>query len=337
MATPRLVTVAATQMSCSPDTKDNVDAAEALVRRAAAAGAQVILLQELFSTRYFCQEQREEHFLLAENPNESALLARFQALAEELGVVLPISFFERGNNAFFNSVVVFDADGRRLGLYRKSHIPDGPGYQEKFYFNPGDTGFKVFDTQFGKIGVAICWDQWFPEAARSMALQGAELLLYPTAIGSEPQDPTLNSSAHWRRVMQGHAGANLVPVVASNRVGREEYPGSHITFYGSSFIADQTGEIVVECSYVSSNRGESEGGNGTAIDASRMGAASAAVTPGHSRHFSCGEPGGPGGEIILHTFDLEGVRLQRAGWGLFRDRRPSLYRPLLSLDGRAAV
>ncbi|CAM9208194.1 unnamed protein product [Hapterophycus canaliculatus] len=334
MAARRLVTVAATQMRCSPDSTKNVAAAESLVRRAAAGGAQVILLQELFSTQYFCQEQREEHFLLAESESESPLLERFQGLAKELGVVLPVSFFERGNNAFFNSVVVFDAGGERLGLYRKSHIPDGPGYQEKFYFNPGDTGFKVFDTRFGKIGVAICWDQWFPEAARGMALQGAEILLYPTAIGSEPQDPTLNSSAHWRRVMQGHAGANVVPVVASNRVGREEFSGSHINFYGSSFIADQTGEIMSECSYVPL-AATKDGGDETGADVPRIGrsikAPTTAASSGCSRHFSCGKSG----EVILHTFDLESVRLQRAGWGLFRDRRPSLYRPLLSLDGKA--
>ncbi|CAM9906770.1 unnamed protein product [Scytosiphon promiscuus] len=342
MADPRLVTVAATQTPCSADTTANIALAEFLVRQAAAAGAQVILLQELFSTLYFCQEQREQHFSLAESEHESPLLERFQGLAKELGVVLPVSFFERGNNAFFNSVVVFDADGTRLGLYRKSHIPDGPGYQEKYYFNPGDTGFKVFDTRFGKIGVAICWDQWFPEAARAMALQGAELLLYPTAIGSEPQDPSLNSSAHWRRVMQGHAGANVVPVVASNRVGREEFSESHINFYGSSFIADQTGEILSECSYVprpstdSDEDGRAGGAGGEiSIDAPRSGrsmkASSAAASAGDSRHLSCGD----GGEVILHTFDLERVRLQRAGWGLFRDRRPSLYRPLLSLDGKA--
>eukprot|EP00752_Nemacystus_decipiens_P002402 g2265.t1 len=322
-------------MPCSSGSAANIAAAETLVRLAAAAGAQVILLQELFATRYFCQEQKEEHFLLADI--SEGLLERFQGLAKELGVVLPVSFFERGNNAFFNSVVVFDADGRRLGLYRKSHIPDGPGYQEKFYFNPGDTGFKVFETKFGKIGVAICWDQWFPEAARAMALQGAELLLYPTAIGSEPQDPTLNSSAHWRRVMQGHAGANVVPVVASNRVGREEFPGSHITFYGSSFIANQTGEVMSECSYVpgfeaAADRDGTASANAPRKGGSMMKAPAAADTPGHSRHFCCGD-----GEVILHTFDLESVRLQRAGWGLFRDRRPSLYRPLLSLDGRVAV
>ncbi|CAM9887782.1 unnamed protein product [Ascophyllum nodosum] len=322
MASSSLVTVAATQLFCSSHRSQNVEAAEAVVRRAAAEGAQVILLQELFATRYFCQEQRAEHFLLAEDEDDSPLLQRFQALAAELGVVLPVSFFERSNNAFFNSIVVFDADGRRLGIYRKSHIPDGPGYQEKFYFNPGDTGFKVFDTRFGKIGVAICWDQWFPEAARVMALQGADLLLYPTAIGSEPQDPALNSRGHWQRVMQGHAGANVVPVVASNRVGREEFSGSHITFYGSSFVADQTGNIVAECSY--RPECDPEGVEGASAESSSK--AAVVFDGGDSK-----------GEIAIHTFDLESIRLQRAGWGLFRDRRPSLYQPLLTLDGRAAA
>jgi len=238
--------VAVTQMACSWDIEYNVARAEALVREAASSGAQVILLQELFQTPYFCIEQNPAHFDLSHPFDGHPLLERFSKLAQELNVVLPISFFERANNAHFNSLAVIDADGAILGCYRKSHIPDGPGYQEKFYFNPGDTGFRVWRTAFGVLGVGVCWDQWFPEAARSMALQGAEILLYPTAIGSEPQDPTLESREHWQRVMQGHAGANLLPLMASNRIGREDAEIGHIRFYGSSFIAGPTGEIVVE-------------------------------------------------------------------------------------------
>ena len=215
----REITVAATQMACSWDTHDNLERAEALVRQAAADGANAILLQELFETPYFCKDQKAELFKLARPFEGHPVIARFSQLARELGVVLPISFFERANNAHYNSLAMIDADGEILGRYRKSHIPDGPGYQEKFYFNPGDTGFMVFDTHFGRMGTAICWDQWFPEAARAMALMGAEVLFYPTAIGSEPQDPTLDSRGHWQRAMQGHAAANLVPVVASNRIG----------------------------------------------------------------------------------------------------------------------
>ena len=242
----RCVTVAATQAACGADRRANVERAEALVREAAAQGAQVVLLQELFETPYFCQDQRGAHFALAAPVEGHPTLARMAALARELGVVLPVSFFERANNAHYNSLQMIDADGRALGVYRKSHIPDGPGYREKFYFNPGDTGFRVWDTAFGRLGAAVCWDQWFPEAARAMALQGAELLLYPTAIGSEPQDASLDSAAHWRRVMQGHAAANLVPVAASNRIGRERAEDSEIVFYGTSFIAGPTGEVVAE-------------------------------------------------------------------------------------------
>lgn len=212
---PRFVTVAATQMACSWDSAANIATAERLVREAAAQGAQVILIQELFETPYFCQKP---------NPD----------------------YLQRAGPARFNSIAIIDADGKNLGIYRKSHIPDGPGYHEKYYFNPGDTGFKVWNTRYAKIGVGICWDQWFPESARSMALLGAELLFYPTAIGSEPHDPTINSRDHWQRVQQGHAGANLMPLIASNRVGREEQDGSAITFYGSSFIANQHGEKVAE-------------------------------------------------------------------------------------------
>ncbi|ONK79351.1 uncharacterized protein A4U43_C01F5480 [Asparagus officinalis] len=219
---------------------------------------------------------------------------RMQELAKGLGVVIPVSFFEEANNAHYNSIAIIDADGSDLGLYRKSHIPDGPGYQEKFYFNPGDTGFKVFATKFAKIGVAICWDQWFPEAARAMVLQGAEILFYPTAIGSEPQDEGLDSREHWKRVMQGHAGANLVPLVASNRIGKEtiktEHGDSVITFYGNSFIAGPKGEILA----LANDKDEA---------------------------------------ILIAEFDLDKLKSQRHGWGVFRDRRPQLYKALLTLDG----
>lgn len=242
----RLVTVAATQMSCSWDRQANIDKAEKLVREAAGKGAQIILIQELFETPYFCQKPNAEYLQLATTIDQNPAIAHFKALAKELRVVLPISFFELAGRARFNSVVIIDADGSNLGLYRKSHIPDGPGYHEKYYFNPGDTGFKVWQTRYAKIGVGICWDQWFPECARSMALMGAEILFYPTAIGSEPHDPNITSRDHWQRVQQGHAGANLMPLVASNRIGREEQDDYDITFYGSSFIADQFGAKVQE-------------------------------------------------------------------------------------------
>eukprot|EP00252_Welwitschia_mirabilis_P023482 TRINITY_DN6641_c0_g1_i2.p1 TRINITY_DN6641_c0_g1~~TRINITY_DN6641_c0_g1_i2.p1 ORF type:complete len:216 (+),score=47.57 TRINITY_DN6641_c0_g1_i2:157-804(+) len=206
----RKVVVSALQFACTDDVQSNVDKAERLVREAHSKGANIILIQELFEGFYFCQAQREDYFKRAKPHKGHPTILRMQNLAQELGVVIPVSFFEEANNAHYNSIVVIDADGTDLGLYRKSHIPDGPGYEEKFYFNPGDTGFKVFDTKFAKVGVAICWDQWFPEAARAMVLMGAELLLYPTAIGSEPQDCSLDSREHWKRVMQGHAGANLV-------------------------------------------------------------------------------------------------------------------------------
>ncbi len=284
------VTVAATQMACTWDREANVKTAEALVREAAGQGAQIVLLQELFETPYFCKDQKQEHFALAQPAEGHPLLEKMSALAQELEVVLPVSFFERANRAHYNSLMVIDADGRNLGLYRKSHIPDGPGYQEKFYFSPGDTGFKTWATRYATIGAAVCWDQWFPEAARAMALKGAELLLYPTAIGSEPQDPALNSKDHWQRTMQGHAAANLTPLIASNRIGREAGESCDLTFYGSSFIADQSGAKVAEA-------GETEQA------------------------------------VITATFDLDAIREQRAAWGLFRDRRPDLYGPLLTLDG----
>ncbi len=286
----RTVTLAVTQKSCSGNRAQDLDDAEAIVREAAAAGGQVILLQELFAGHYFCQEENPAHFNEAEEASASTVVARFAALARELGVVLPISYFERAGRAFFNSVAVADADGTIRSNYRKSHIPDGPGYEEKYYFSPGDTGFVATETAFGTLGVGICWDQWFPEAARAMTLLGAEILCYPTAIGSEPQDPTLESSGHWRRTMQGHAAANMVPVMASNRVGTEVFGSSSITFYGTSFIAGQTGEILA--------------------DADRTSTA-----------------------VAISTVDLDAIEEQRRAFGFFRDRRPELYRPLLTMDG----
>jgi N-carbamoylputrescine amidase len=240
------VTVAATQFSVTPDRAQNIARAEAAVREAASRGAQIILLPELFELPYWCKDQDPKWFAEARPTDENKTLDHFAALARELGVVLPISFFERANTAYYNSIAILDADGECLGIYRKSHIPDGPGYQEKFYFRPGDTGFKMWPTKFGRIGVGICWDQWFPEAARCMALMGAEMLFYPTAIGSEPQDPALDSRDHWQRVMQGHAGANLMPLVAANRWGHEQGATCDATYYGSSFIAGPTGEKLQE-------------------------------------------------------------------------------------------
>jgi len=279
--------------------------AERHVREAAQQGANIILLQELFQTPYFCQEQSAEYYKLSGPLNAgNSIIQKFSDLARKLEVVIPLSFFERSGQVFFNSVVIIDADGSLAGHYRKSHIPDGPGYQEKFYFSPGDTGFKAIPTKYGCIGVCICWDQWFPEAARACVLQGADILFYPSAIGSEPTDSTINSYPHWIRTMQGHAAANMVPVVASNRVGREVFGGSSITFYGGSFIAGYTGEIIVQVG-------------------------------GVPRHGSADpEPNKEVEGFVCATFDLEEVRKARAGWGLFRDRRPELYTPLCSLDGK---
>lgn len=290
-STGRTVTVAATQTACGWDRDANVATIERLVREAAARGARIILPQELFETPYFCKDQKQELFALAQPVEEHPVIARMSALARELSVVIPVSFFEKAHNAYFNSLAMVDADGTVLGVYRKSHIPDGPGYQEKYYFSPGDTGFQVFHTRYATVGCAICWDQWFPETARSMALMGAEILLYPTAIGSEPQDATLDSQGHWTRVMQGHAGANLMPLVASNRIGREEGESCAITFYGSSFIADPTGALVAQADRDSET-------------------------------------------VLTASFDLDRIAAQRASWGVFRDRRPELYAPLLTLDGR---
>jgi N-carbamoylputrescine amidase len=243
----REVTVAATQMACTWDVDANVTRAMDLVREAASAGAQIILIQELFETPYFPVEEREEHFALARPLDGHPTVAKMSTLARDLEVVLPVSFFERAGNAYFNSLAIVDADGSVLGIYRKSHIPDGPGYEEKYYFSPGDTGFRVWKTRYATIGAAICWDQWFPECARAMALQDAEVLFYPTAIGDEPVPGYADSSGAWQRVMQGHAAANAMPVVASNRIGTEE-SSSKLTFYGSSFIADASGELVAEAS-----------------------------------------------------------------------------------------
>lgn len=242
----RNVTLAATQMACGSDRAANLERAEQLIRRAAAQGANIILIQELFETPYFCQDQLPDFFALARPVEDNEGIAKFQSLARELGVVLPFSFFERDNQAYFNSVAMIDAGGEMLGVYRKTHIPDGVGYQEKYYFNPGDTGFRVWDTKFGQVGLGICWDQWFPETARCLVLGGAEILLYPTAIGNEPQFPDWDSRDHWQRAMQGHAASNMVPLVASNRIGAEKGKTSEMTFYGSSFIADETGAKVAE-------------------------------------------------------------------------------------------
>ncbi len=281
----RQVTVAATQMTCSWDVGANVEKALELVASSAGQGANIVLIQELFEAPYFCIEQLETHFGLASERDNNPLLQRCQALAKEHGVVLPISWFEKAGAAFFNSLCMIDADGGILGFYRKSHIPNGPGYQEKQYFTPGDSGFKVWDTRYGKVGVGICWDQWFPEAARCMALNGAELLFYPTAIGSEPQDPTLDSRDHWRRVMQGHAGANVMPLIASNRIGVETATSDdnlRTTFYGNSFISDHTGAILQQAD-------------------------------DHTE------------TVLVETFDLDAIAEYRAAWGVFRDRRPELY------------
>jgi N-carbamoylputrescine amidase len=245
--TMRKVMVAATQMAASWDIEANLARAEETVREAARAGAQIILLQELFETPYFCIDQNPAHLALARPYENHPWLGRFAALARELSVVLPVSFFERAGQTQFNSIAIFDADGAALGIYRKTHIPDGPGYTEKYYFTPGDTGFKVWDTAYGRIGVGICWDQWFPECARAMALAGAELLFYPTAIGSEPHDAAIDSRTHWQNVQRGHAAANVMPLVASNRIGTETGETGAITFYGSSFIAGPDGEKIAEC------------------------------------------------------------------------------------------
>lgn len=284
----RQVKVAALQFSCSKDVQENINKAEKMVREAADNGANIIQLPELFERQYFCQEKRYDYYDYALPLEKNPAVNRFKEVAKELGVVIPVSFYERDIDRLFNTVAMIDADGSVLGIYRKTHIPDDHFYQEKFYFTPGDTGFKVFDTRFGCIGVGICWDQWFPETARCMAVQGAEMLLYPTAIGSEPI-LDVDSSGHWRRVMQGHAAANLMPVVAANRIGVEtvepckENAGqsSSLDFYGCSFIADATGDIIA-----SAKQEET---------------------------------------ILYGEFDLDVLKEERLSWGLFRDRRPETY------------
>jgi N-carbamoylputrescine amidase len=236
------ITVAAIQTALVDNPESNIKQISHWVREAAAQGAQVILPSELFEGHYFCREEKEEFFARAHPVAAHPTLAHFQALAAELEVVIPVSFFEQAGPAYYNSVAILDADGAMLGVYRKSHIPDGPGYEEKFYFRPGNTGFKVWKTRFGKLGVGICWDQWFPESARAMTLLGAEILLYPTAIGSEPQNPSLQTKDPWQRAMIGHAVSNVIPVVAANRIGAE----AGQVFYGHSFIADHQGEKVAE-------------------------------------------------------------------------------------------
>jgi N-carbamoylputrescine amidase len=292
-STARPVTVGAVQMSCGWDRKANIARAEALVREAAAKGARIILIPELFETPYFCIEQDSRHLSLAHTLAQNPAVQHFRTVARELGIVLPVSFFERDGLAYFNSIAIIDADGAVLGVYRKAHIPNGPGYQEKTYFSPGDTGFKVWSTRHGRIGVGICWDQWFPETARIMALLGAELLFFPTAIGSEPPPAVaLNSRDHWQRTQQGHAAANLMPLIAANRYGLERSlqnpDGLYIRFYGASFIADATGAKVSEAPE-------------------------------------------EGDAVLVATFDLDALAAQRDNWYVFRDRRPDLYGALLHL------
>lgn len=285
----RNVKVAAVQMSCLGTVQENIAKAEKFVREAAGNGANIILLSELFERQYFCQERRYEYYDFAKSLEDNDAVNHFKSVAGELGVVLPISFYEKDGNVLYNSIAIIDADGEILGVYRKTHIPDDHFYQEKFYFTPGDTGFKVWNTKFGKIGVGICWDQWFPETARSMAVLGAELLFFPTAIGSEPI-LDVDSSGHWRRAMQGHAASNLMPVIAANRIGTElvtpckenSMQSSSLSFYGSSFITDNTGEIIAD----------------------------------GSRDKE---------EILYASFDLDAMAEDRLSWGIFRDRRPETY------------
>ncbi|MBT3071240.1 N-carbamoylputrescine amidase [Rhodomicrobium sp. Az07] len=240
------LTVAAIQTAYGPDIAENIAKTELYVREAAALDAQIVLPSELFQGIYFCSRQDPKWFATAHPAREHPCVAALAKLAGELGLVIPISFFEKEGPAYYNSVAIADADGEVLGVYRKSHIPDGPGYQEKYYFRPGNTGFAAWKTRFATIGVGICWDQWFPEAARAMALQGADVLLYPTAIGSEPYDNALDTHRRWQRAMQGHAVSNAIPVIAANRIGLEDNDGAMQRFYGHSFIADHTGELVAD-------------------------------------------------------------------------------------------
>jgi N-carbamoylputrescine amidase len=286
------VPVAVVQMSMTDRIDDNIARAIAFVREAAGRGARLVLLPELFENLYWCQVQREAYFAQAHTVEAHPFLPRFQALARDLGVVLPVSFFERSGQAHYNSLAMIDGTGDILGVYRKSHIPDGPGYMEKYYFNPGDTGFKAFATAAGTLGAAICWDQWYPETARAMALQGAEILLYPTAIGSEPEEAgAIDTSTLWRRAMIGHAVSNSCYLAAANRIGTERIDGHEQTYYGTSFIADFQGEVLAEA--------------GRTEEA-----------------------------VLVATLDLEHARRFRASMGFFRDRRPDLYAPLLTFDGK---
>ncbi len=294
MISVRKVKVAATQMGDQGCVEDNIKKAEELVRAAASKGAQIIQIQELFESPYFCQKEKADYYSYATELEKNKAVNHFKKIAKELEVVLPISFYEKKNNARYNSLAVIDADGEVLGVYRKSHIPDGPGYEEKFYFNPGDTGFKVWDTRYGKIGIGVCWDQWYPEAARCMVLMGAEILFYPTAIGSEPHDSTIDSKDHWQTCMLGHAASNLVPVIASNRIGVEEDEDSKITFYGSSFIAGPEGNKMEEAGRTEET-------------------------------------------VLVAEFDLDALDHQRIEWGIFRDRRPDLYKIITSYDGELTV
>ena len=244
----RKVTVAASQMACTDNSDENIDKAVEIIRTAKEKGANIILIQELFASLYFPCNNDPENFNLALPFENNPILEKMASIAEELDVVLPVSFFEKDNNTYYNSLAVINADGTIMDRYRKSHIPDGPGYEEKYYFHPGNTGFKVWNTKFGKIGVGICWDLWYPEAARIMALMGAEMIFYPTAIGSEPDTPEMDSKDSWQIVMRGHAAANSIPIIASNRIGIETNKQFSMTFYGSSFITDECGEKVEECS-----------------------------------------------------------------------------------------
>jgi N-carbamoylputrescine amidase len=284
------VNLAITQMPCSWDRQENIDNAIDMVKAAASKGANIVLLQELFETPYFCKDINEKYFSLATTIEENPAVLQLQPVAKDLGVVIPVSIFERANNAFFNTVVIIDADGRALGRYRKSHIPDAFGYTEKYYFSPGDTGICVWDTRFCRLAVPICWDQWFPETARIAALRGAELILYPTAIGSEPNSEDTLALRHWQRTQQGHSAANVIPVAASNRIGFEQGDSCNMRFFGSSFVTDHLGEIVVEAS-----EGEQQ--------------------------------------LLVSELDLGESKRYRDLWNLFRDRRPDLYDPLLTLDG----
>ena len=242
------VSVAATQMTCSENSRENIDKAKNLIKESVEQGAQIVLIQELFESVYFCCLNDPKRFESAKPFEKNPLIMEMSDLAKELSVVLPISFFEQDNNTYYNSLAIIDADGSIIDRYRKSHIPDGPGYEEKYYFHPGNTGFKTYETAYATIGTGICWDQWFPEAARIMTLKGAELLFYPTAIGSEPDNSNYDSKDSWQLVMQGHSAANCVPVIASNRIGIEQNTRFNMTFYGSSFISDGTGVKVKECS-----------------------------------------------------------------------------------------